>query len=85
MFEQLTELARYIGALPAGRVIDDALRADLVRRITSIGRAAPQASGGSRWDELEESILSRYPAPAGPGDPPPGPAPPFKPPPAGED
>ena len=82
MLDLLTDLADHIKHLPAGAVLDDALRADLIRRIMAVGQGAPQAAAGSGYDELRESLTGpggRYPTPAGPYEPPPPPPPPAAP------
>ncbi len=80
MFDLLNELAEFVRTLPAGAVLDESLRADLLRRITRVGQGAPMAASGSGYDALRDELTGpggRYPAPAGPGQPDPPPAPPF--------
>lgn len=75
MLDRLSDLLEYVEALD----LDDAAKADLIHRAMSVGQGAPQAAGGSRYDELTRRLLERYPAPSGPGGPRPPPPPPVVP------
>ncbi len=68
MPEDLANLAAFIHDLPAGTVVDEALKLDLLGRIAKIGQGEPQAAGGSRYGALRAELTGpggKYPAPKG--------------------